>query len=78
VSDQGAADQHYSPLALIGVVLLSLLMFALFFISFLVAPLAVLVLFYVGYSATDRGKKRGNGGPPAAPPTGTQPTNLDG
>lgn len=51
-------NEHYSPLALLGVVLASLLLFAVFFLGFLVAPLAVLLLFYVGFSAMDRSRKR--------------------
>ncbi len=51
-------NEQYSPLALLGVVLASLLLFAVFFLGFLVAPMAVLLLFYVGFSAVDRSRKR--------------------
>jgi hypothetical protein len=55
-------DEQYQPLALLAVVLGSLLLFAVFFLGFLVAPLAVLLLFYVGFSAVDRSRKSGRGG----------------
>jgi hypothetical protein len=35
-----------------------------FFLSFLVAPLAILLIFYVGFAASDRSKR--NGSAPAA------------
>lgn len=58
-------NEQYQPLALLAVVLGALLMFAVFFIGFLVAPLAILLLFYVGFSALDRSRKNGGGGHPA-------------
>lgn len=45
------------PLGLITVTLLMLLGFAVFFLSFLVAPLAILVVFYAGFAATDRARR---------------------
>ena len=64
-------DERYQPLALISVTLIALLGFAVFFLSFLVAPLAILIIFYVGFAASDRSKRsNGNGGgqtPAAAP-----------
>ncbi|WP_205696581.1 hypothetical protein [Conexibacter sp. SYSU D00693] len=53
------ADEHYNPLALVGVVVLALVLFAALFLSFLVAPLAVLVLFYVGFAVAGRGRRGG-------------------
>jgi hypothetical protein len=55
-------NEQYQPLALLAVVLGSLLLFAVFFLGFLVAPLAILLLFYVGFSAVDRSRKSGGGG----------------
>jgi hypothetical protein len=52
-------------MALVGVTLIALLGFAVFFLSFLVAPLAILMLFFVGFSASDR-SKRTNGHAPVA------------
>lgn len=62
-------EERYQPLALISVTLIALLGFAVFFLSFLVAPLAILVIFYVGFAASDRSKRNGNGSapPPAEP-----------
>ena len=53
-------DEQYQPLALVGVTLIALGGFAAFFLSFLVAPLAILVLFYVGFAAADRSKRNGS------------------
>jgi hypothetical protein len=53
---------NYQPLALIAVILCALILFSLFFLTFLVAPLAILTLFYVGFAASDRAKR-------AHPPT---------
>ena len=64
-------DERYQPLALISVTLIALLGFAVFFLSFLVAPLAILIIFYVGFAASDRSKRsngNGNGKPPVAAP----------
>ena len=47
-------------MALIGVTLIALLGFAVFFLSFLVAPLAILMIFYVGFAASDRSKRNGS------------------
>lgn len=55
-------NEQYQPLALLAVVLAALVLFAVFFIGFLVAPLAILLLFYVGFSALDRSRKSGGGG----------------
>lgn len=52
-------DDRYRPLALIGITLIALLGFAVFFLSFLVAPLAILVIFYIGFAASDRSKRTG-------------------
>lgn len=57
-------QERYQPLALIGVTLIALLGFAVFFLSFLVAPLAILLIFYVGFAASDRSKR--NASAPAA------------
>jgi hypothetical protein len=56
-----ADTRRYNPFELVGVVLIVLLAFASFFISFLLAPLAVLGLFYFILAATDRAKAEGNG-----------------
>jgi ABC-type multidrug transport system fused ATPase/permease subunit len=53
-------DDGYQPMALVGVVLIALLGFAVFFLSFLVAPLAILMIFYVGFAASDRSKRNGS------------------
>ena len=47
-------------MALIGVTMIALLGFAMFFLSFLVAPLAILIIFYVGFAASDRAKRNGS------------------
>ena len=47
-------------MALIGVTMIALLGFAVFFLSFLVAPLAILIIFYVGFAASDRAKRNGS------------------
>jgi hypothetical protein len=52
-------EDRYQPLALISVTLCALLGFAVFFLSFLVAPLAILTIFYVGFAASDRSKRNG-------------------
>lgn len=49
-------------MALVGVTLIALLGFAVFFLSFLVAPLAILMIFFVGFSASDRSKRNGTAG----------------
>jgi hypothetical protein len=79
--EQGRADDGYKPLQLIGVILLALLGFAVFFLSFLLAPLAILLLFYVGFSSADRSKRgqgngngNGNGHAEEAPVEAVQPT----
>ena len=53
-------DDRYQPMALVGVILIALLGFAVFFLSFLVAPLAILMIFFVGFSASDRSKRNGS------------------
>ena len=50
-------DEAYRPLALIGVILLALCGFAVFFLSVLVAPLAILAIFYILFAASDRSKR---------------------
>ena len=67
-------DERYQPLALIGVTLIALLGFAVFFLSFLVAPLAILAIFYVGFAASDR-SRRSNGNGHGAP---AQPSDTEG
>jgi hypothetical protein len=62
--DTEQPQERYQPLALIGVTLIALLGFAVFFLSFLVAPLAILLIFYVGFAASDRSKRNGSA-PPA-------------
>ena len=52
-------EDAYQPMALVGVTLIALLGFAMFFLSFLVAPLAILIIFYVGFAASDRAKRNG-------------------
>ncbi|MFL5847170.1 MAG: hypothetical protein ACJ762_21035 [Solirubrobacteraceae bacterium] len=53
-------DDRYQPMALVGVTLIALVGFAVFFLSFLVAPLAILMIFYVGFAASDRSKRNGS------------------
>lgn len=57
----GRDDDHYSAFQLIGVIVIALLGFAAFFLSFLLAPLAILAIFYVGFAAADRNRRDGNG-----------------
>lgn len=47
----------YRPFQLIGVILVSLLAFGAIFLSFLLAPLAILLIFYVFFAAADRNKR---------------------
>ncbi len=48
--------------------LIALLGFAAFFLSFLVAPMAILVIFYVGFAARDRSKRKvGHAAAPDSP-----------
>ncbi len=58
-------EERYQPLALIGVTLVALIGFAVFFLSFLVAPLAILLIFYVGFAASDRSKRNASAPAPA-------------
>lgn len=53
-------EERYQPWALVGVTLIALVGFAVFFLSFLVAPLAILMIFFVGFSAADRSKRNGS------------------
>lgn len=53
-------EDRYQPMALVGVTLVALVGFAVFFLSFLVAPLAILMIFYVGFAASDRSKRNGS------------------
>jgi small-conductance mechanosensitive channel len=53
-------EDRYQPMALIGVTMVALLGFAMFFLGFLVAPLAILMIFYVGFAASDRAKRNGS------------------
>jgi hypothetical protein len=64
--DSEQPQERYQPLALIGVTLAALLGFAVFFLSFLVAPLAILLIFYVGFSASDRSKRNSSARPAPA------------
>jgi len=61
---------HYraKPLDLIGFALIGLLAYCAFSVSFLLAPLAILGLFYLVLAATDRGNAR-NGDEPGIPST---------
>jgi hypothetical protein len=69
-------QERYQPLALIGVTLIALLGFAVFFLSFLVAPLAILLIFYVGFAASDRAKRnRSRGTQPPADQPGAAPAD---
>jgi hypothetical protein len=70
-----ADTRRYNPFELVGVVLIVLLAFASFFISFLLAPLAVLGLFYFILAATDRAKSEDGGGNGNG--HGEQPTQAD-
>ena len=45
---------RYSPFVLIGILVLVMLGFALFFVGFLIAPAAVLVIFYIGLITRER------------------------
>src|SRR4051794_39925357 len=63
------SEDRYQPMALVGVTMIALLGFAVFFLSFLVAPLAILIIFYVGFAASDRAKPKG---PPARPAPGPE------
>ncbi|HEU4655949.1 MAG TPA: hypothetical protein VFR97_00405 [Capillimicrobium sp.] len=70
--------ERYQPLALIGVTLIALLGFAVFFLSFLVAPLAILLIFYVGFAASDRtrrtqGRREAEPAADAAPAPAAEP-----
>ncbi len=53
------------PFALVGAVLLALIGFALFFVGFLLAPLAILLAFCLIFAARDRSSRK-----PAQPPAG--------
>ena len=53
-------EDRYQPMALVGVTLIALVGFAVFFLSFLVAPLAILMIFFVGFSASDRSTRNGS------------------
>jgi hypothetical protein len=57
-------SDNYSIVPLIGIVLVIMLGFAAFFISFLLAPLAVLAIFYLFLYMRERSRSRGEG--PAA------------
>ena len=63
--DGAGPRERYNPLALLGVVLIALLGFAVFFLSFLVAPLAILLIFYVGFAVSDRSRRKADGAPAA-------------
>jgi hypothetical protein len=52
-----AEPPRYSPLALIGVLVIVLLGFAAFFISFLIMPLLALAVFYISLASKERMKK---------------------
>ncbi len=80
----GRPDDGYKPFQLIGVIVISLLGFAAFFLSFLLAPLAILAVFYFVFAASDRSKRsNGNGhdvepAPPEPPPTPVLSRPADG
>ncbi len=65
--------QRYQPLGLLIAVLLVVLVVATFFVPFLVIPLAILVIFYVGFAVSDRAR------PMSDEPAGSQraPTSRD-
>ena len=50
--------RRFQPLAVLTLVLILALVVAAFFFAFLVIPLAVLVLFYIGIAAFDRLRHR--------------------
>ena len=52
-----AEPPRYSPLALIGVLVIVLLGFAAFFVSFLIMPLLALAVFYISLASKERMKK---------------------
>jgi hypothetical protein len=52
-----AEPPRYSPLALIGMLVIVLLGFAAFFISFLIMPLLALAVFYISLASKERMKK---------------------
>jgi hypothetical protein len=56
-TDNGHED-NYKAGQLIGVVLATLLLFTCFFISFLLAPIGVLGLFWVFFSTSDRSRRK--------------------
>jgi hypothetical protein len=65
-------EERYQPLALISVTLIALLGFSIFFLSFLVAPLAILAIFYVGFAASDRSKRQQSNGGAQGKPSASQ------
>jgi hypothetical protein len=52
-----AEPPRYSPLALIGLLVIVLLGFAAFFVSFLIMPLLALAVFYISLASKERMKK---------------------
>jgi hypothetical protein len=54
-------SDNYSILPLIGIVALIMLGFAAFFVSFLLAPVAVLAVFYLFLFLRERSRSRGGG-----------------
>jgi hypothetical protein len=53
----GGPPARYRPLGLLTATLVVLLIFAIFFLPFLVLPLAILVVFYIGFAAWDRARR---------------------
>jgi hypothetical protein len=56
---QGADGRRsrFQPLGLLTATLVIALILAIFFVSFLILPLAILVVFYVGFAASDRARR---------------------
>lgn len=62
-------DAPYNPLALIATTVIALLAFAVVLVSFLVAPLAILLIFAVALASSDRSRRGGRGRPAVEPAT---------
>jgi hypothetical protein len=58
--------RRYQPLGLLTATLVVLLLAAIFVLPFLVLPLAILVVFYIGFAASDRARRMHHD--PLAPP----------
>jgi hypothetical protein len=74
-------NHRYQPFALIGITLLVLAGFAVFFVGFLIAPLAILAIFYLIFASLNRSRPT-NGDQqvapprPGPPPPGASPTGA--